>query len=160
MISEGTSSCDTGINKKYDFLLYFWSNKYSLYEKKSPLSKTFKNVTDPKLWKVVSHFRLHVLFTAAHRFSCIGGGQGHMALCVREDWFSGGKGRRRVGAGVCSDSLTNVDVSLGLPAVLQVVDKRVADLTLQGNSLTTRAQAQWVTNLCGFWTRPLHVPGW
>lgn len=53
-----------------------------------------------------------------------------------------GKGRRRVGAGVCSDSLTNVDVSLGLPAVLQVVDKRVADLTLQGNSLTTRAQAQ------------------
>lgn len=76
--------------------------------------------------------------------------QGHMSLGVREDWFSGGKGRRRAEAGVRSESLTNVDVPLGLPAVLQVVDKRVVDLTLQSNSLTTRAQVQWVINLWGF----------
>lgn len=36
--------------------------------------------------------------------------------------------------GAGSESLTNIEVVLGLPAVLQVVDERVADLTLQSNS--------------------------
>lgn len=43
--------------------------------------------------------------------------------------------RRKAGSrGRGSESLTNIEVVLGLPAVPQAVDERVADLTLQSNS--------------------------
>ncbi len=53
MISEG--SCDTEVwsidagNPALTFLLYFLSNKCSLGEHKISLSKTLKNLTNPKL---------------------------------------------------------------------------------------------------------------
>lgn len=45
-----------------------------------------------------------------------------------------GGGKLYRGGGLSSESLTNIEVVLGLPAVLQVVDERMADLTLQSNS--------------------------
>lgn len=45
-----------------------------------------------------------------------------------------GGGKLYRGGGLSSESLTNIEMVLGLPAVLQVMDERMVDLTLQSNS--------------------------
>lgn len=52
----------------------------------------------------------------------------------KADILTGGKGGKAGPRRGGSESLTNIEVVLGLPTVLQVVDERVADLTLQIDS--------------------------
>lgn len=53
---------------------------------------------------------------------------------TQEGGRDGGRGSRAGLGYKHRESLTNVEVALGLPAVLQVVHKRVAHLPLQSNS--------------------------